>query len=195
MAEKTREKRTRKLLLTLLVVGIAGSLAGIGTFSAFSGTTVNSGNTFQAGTVYLTDNDSGSALYTVSNAAPGYSEQQCITVTYQGTLPATVKLYGSGGLNAVAAYVHLTVEQGSGAAGFRDCTGFSASGTVYDGTLAAFNTTYGTGYDTNPGPDWTTGESLDYKFTVSLVDNNNANGGASQLSTGAHSFTWEARNV
>ncbi len=46
-----RMSRGRKTLLSLLLVGALGAVAGIGTFSAFSATTVNAGNTFDAGTV------------------------------------------------------------------------------------------------------------------------------------------------
>ena len=60
--------RVRKVLLSLLVVGVAGSVAGTGTFSAFSSTTANPGNAFTAGTVTISDNDSGSSM---PNAASG----------------------------------------------------------------------------------------------------------------------------
>ena len=62
---------TRKLLLSCLVLGVVGAAAGFSTFSAFSGTTTNSGNTFATGTVTISDNDAGGALYNVPNALPG----------------------------------------------------------------------------------------------------------------------------
>ena len=62
--------RTRKALWTVLVVGAAASVASDGIFSAFSSTTSNPDNTFSAGTVTLSDNDSGGALYQVTNARP-----------------------------------------------------------------------------------------------------------------------------
>jgi predicted ribosomally synthesized peptide with SipW-like signal peptide len=196
MAEREREKRGRKLLLTLLVVGVVGSLAGIGTFSAFSSTTSNDGNTFAAGTVYIHDNDLGAAMYNVSNAKPFDTTTACITVTYDGTLPAVVKLYGSAIADPLAQYVDLTVEEGSGSAGFNNCAGFTASGTVYSGTLDGMPNDFASGLATNGGANWTTGTSVDYRFTLTLQDDNNANGGASgPLSVGAHSFYWEAQNA
>jgi predicted ribosomally synthesized peptide with SipW-like signal peptide len=201
MAENDREKRGRKLLLTLLVVGVVGSIAGIGTFSAFSDTTSNSGNTFSAGTVYIVDNDTGFAMFDSSaggNAeavAPGAADavSSCITVTYLGTLDSSVVLYGSGFGGALAPYLTLTVEEGSGAAGFGDCSGFSSSGTVYSGALGSFATTYGSGYAT--GGTWSTNDAVDYRFTIEVADDNGANGGATPLETNAFEFTWEARNV
>ena len=58
-----RMSRGRKTLLSLLLVGTIGTVAGIGTFSAFSATTVNAGNVFAAGTVSISDNDAGAAMY------------------------------------------------------------------------------------------------------------------------------------
>jgi predicted ribosomally synthesized peptide with SipW-like signal peptide len=194
MAESDRQKRGRKLLLSLLIVGVVGSIAGIGTFSAFSSTTDNSGNAFAAGTVSIVDNDSGSAMFNVSNAAPGTSYTSCIKVTYLGTLQANVHLYGSGFGGALAPYLNLKVEQGSGAAGFGNCTGFTPSGAaLYDAGLSGFGSDWASGYAT--GGTWTNTSAVDYRFTITLADNNAANGGASPLAANAFSFTWEARNV
>jgi hypothetical protein len=42
---------------------------------------------------------------------------------------------------------------------------------------------------------WNTNDTLVYRFTLTLQDNNNANGqGSGALTSGSHSFTWEARN-
>jgi hypothetical protein len=194
MAENDREGRGRKLLLTLLIVGVVGSIAGIGTFSAFSATTSNSGNKLAAGTVYIVDNDSGSAMFNVSNAKPGTSYTSCIKVTYLGTLDASVKLYGGGFGGGLAPYVRVTVEEGSGAAGFGDCAGFAPSATIYD-TVAMdqFPTAYGAASGT--GGTWTTNKSVDYRFTITLVNDSAANGGSSPKAANDFSFTWEAQNV
>ena len=49
--------------------------------AAFSDTTDNSGNTWAAGPVVLTDDDGGAtALYTASNMKPGDGSTECITV-------------------------------------------------------------------------------------------------------------------
>ncbi|MFB3737834.1 MAG: TasA family protein [Candidatus Velamenicoccus archaeovorus] len=196
MAERDREKRGRKLLLTLLVVGVVGSLAGIGTFSAFSSTTSNDGNTFAAGTVYIHDNDLGAAMYNVTDAKPGDTTTACITVTYDGTLPAVVRLYSSAIAAPLAQYVDLTVEEGTGSPAFGDCTGFTPSGTVFSGTLDAMPNDFASGIATNGAANWTTGDSVDYRFTLTLQDDNNANGqAAGPLSVPAHSFYWEAQNA
>lgn len=191
--------RHRKILLSLLLIGATSVLAGFGTFSAFSSTTTNSGNSFAAGTVFVDDNDAGSAMYSVSNQAPGATTVRCIKVTYGGTMAADVKLYTASAIGAVGDYVNLTVEKGSGNPTFPNCTGFSAESTVYSGELddfAAAHGSYANGVAAFPGAQtqWNQNDTLVYRFTLSLQDDNNANGGATPLSTGSHAFTWEARN-
>ena len=191
----------KKILATTGVLSVVVSIAGFATFSAFSSTTTNSGNQFDAGTVYISDNDSGSAMYSVSNQKPGDSVQKCIKVTYTGTLDSSVKIYASS-VGAVGEYITLLVETGSGSPTFPGCTGFTAdaSPTLYSGTLKGFAdtyTNYSSGLADNPGTatKWVTNDAVVYRFTLTLQDNNSANGaGSGALSTGAHSFTWEAQN-
>ena len=160
-------------------------------FAAFSDTTDNSGNTWSAGTVVLTDDDSGSAMFIVSDMAPLATVTECIVVTYSGSLvPATVNLYGvaAGGLDA---YLDLTIEEGSGGV-FDNCSGFSPiGGPIFGpGTLTSFaatHTNFGNGagvWDPAANP-----ESRTYRFTVTLQDNDGAQG----LNATA-TFTWEAQN-
>ena len=190
-----RMSRGRKALLSLLLVGAVGTVAGIGTFSAFSATTVNAGNVFDAGSVSISDNDANSAMYNITDAAPGEGVTACIQVTYTGSLDSTVALYGSA-VGAIGTYVDLTVEKGTGMAGFPDCTGFVSEATVYTGELGGFastHTNFANGVVTNPGAqtEWSQGDVLVYRFTLTLQDDDAAIG----LQSGTHSFTWEAQNV
>jgi predicted ribosomally synthesized peptide with SipW-like signal peptide len=191
----------RKTLVTLLVLGVVGTLAGVGTFSAFSSTTDNTGNTFAAGTVYIGDNDAGSAMYNVTNQAPGAVTTKCIRLTYTGSLAADVKLYTSSTVNALGTYVDLSIDKGTmpGGTTFPNCTGFSSESNVFSNTLANFTTTknsYANGIAAFPGvqTQWNQNDTVVYRFTLTLQNNAAANGGAVALSTGAHDFTWEARN-
>ena len=191
--------RSRKILISLLLIGAASALAGFGTFSAFTSTTTNSGNSFAAGTVFVDDNDAGAAMYTVSNQKPGVATQRCIKVTYSGSMAADVKLYTLSTVGAVGDYIDLTVEKGTGNPSFPNCTGFSAESTIYSGELDDFVSTknsYANGISVFPGAQtqWNQNDALVYRFTLTLQDDNNANGGATPLSTGSHAFTWEARN-
>jgi hypothetical protein len=144
--------------------------------------------------VTITDDDGASAMFSAGNMKPGDTVVECITVTYSGSLDASVKLYGSltagDGLDD---YLDLTVERGSGGS-FGDCTGFSASETVYaPGTLDGFtgtHTSFGTGAGTWSPTGGAPDDDMTYRFTVTLQDDNNAQG----LTTTA-TFTWEAQNT
>ncbi len=173
------------LLVGFMVMGVSRA--------AFFDTTTNDANTFDAGTVVLVDDDTGSAMFNVSNMKPGDSSTECIEVTYNGTLvPADVVEYVSAGDltgTGLGTYLNLTIERGTGGS-FGDCTGFSAENTDYSGTLAGFaaaSTDFASGAGTwSPAA---TGEAKVYRFTVSLQDDNAAQGLNATVT-----FTWEAQN-
>ena len=105
--------RGRKTLLSLLLVGVVGTVASIGTYSAFSATTVNPGDSFAAGTVVISDNDVNAAMYTITGAKPNDVVTRCIRVTYTGSLPALVRLYTTTPINAFGQYVTLSIDKGT----------------------------------------------------------------------------------
>ena len=187
---------SRKVLLTLLIVGLLGGVAVVGTMSAFSATTSNTDNSFTAGTVTLADNDSGAVLYNVSNQKPGVNTVKCIKLTYTGSLGADVKLYTPSTVNASSQYINLAIEKGtSDTSTFPNCGTFTAEATIYSGTLADFAATknsYANGIAAFPGAQtaWAQNDTLVYRFTLSVQDDNAAQG----ASSGLHTFTWEARN-
>lgn len=191
--------RGRKALLSLLLVGAIGTVAGIGTYSAFSATTVNPGNSFAAGTVVISDNDANVAMYTIANAAPTVAVTRCIRVTYTGSLPSTVKLYASTAIGAIGPFVDLVIDKGTMPVGtaFPTCTGFvaDAGGSIFTNTLGNFGTTrtsFLNGVQAFPGVQtaWNQNDTLVYRFTLTLQNNAAAAG----LTSGLHDFTWEAQN-
>jgi hypothetical protein len=193
-------KTTTKVLLTALCVGALGSLAAMGVFGAFSSTTTNAGNTITAGTVAIADNDAGAAMYSLTNAKPGESVSKCIKVTYTGSLDADVHLYTTSTIGSLGQYVELTITPGTQATStFPSCTGFTpdSGGALYSGTLASFATTknsYANGVVDYPGSGtkWAANESVVYQVTATLQSS--APESAQGATTGAHTFTWEARN-
>lgn len=159
--------------------------------AAFVATTENTTNSVSTGTVVLSDNDSGSALFSnVTGLAPGSSLNRCIKVSYTGSLnPTAVKLYISGApTGTLAQYLDMTVDIGTGDA--LDCSDFASSSNLYTGTLGTFASTY-TSY-TNGLLGWDpagTGESKTFKFNLSVQDQSAAAG-----STAGFGFTWETRS-
>jgi hypothetical protein len=185
-----RHSRTSTIVRLSFVVGVVLiASAMILTFSraAFSDTTSNASNNWAAGDVVINDDDT-SAMFGISNMAPGDSVVKCIVVTYSGSLlNADVSLYGTSG-GSLDAYLDLTIERGTGGS-FSDCTGFTGS-SEFSNTLANFSSTrtnFGTGI-TGWSPS-STPVSQTYRFTLTLQDNNLAQG----LST-TGTFTWEAQN-
>ena len=186
--------KTRKILRSLVLVGVVGAVATAGAFSAFSSQTDNPNNTITAGTVSIQDNDATGALYSIATAKPNDPKENCIEVEYTGSLPADVHLYRApGALGSLATYANIKVEYGTQASpSFPSCTGFNSAGTLYDGDLPGLATTYAGGYPAFPSVDndWDQNETLVYRVTVSIDDDSNAQG----LTTGTHSLLWEARN-
>src|SRR5581483_4252601 len=62
----------KKVCLTVMGVGVVGSLVSVGTFATFTATTVNPGNSFSAGTLLITNaNVSGSTFTTSGSVGAG----------------------------------------------------------------------------------------------------------------------------
>jgi hypothetical protein len=199
MQNDTQGKK-RRIFITIAVLALMAGVAVFTTSAAFTATTSNPGNSIEAGTVAIGDSDAGTgALYNALNQKPGAGNgpaAACIRVTYSGSLASAVKLYRSAVSNGAA--FRLTVERGSGLtapASNMNCTGFSATSTAFDNTLDQFPTTYAAGVDGKAaGAAWSSGQSVDYRFTIYPVDDTTPNAHTTAVDTGAHSFTWEAQN-
>jgi predicted ribosomally synthesized peptide with SipW-like signal peptide len=186
----------RKGLATLVVIGVTGVLAALGTFAAFSDTTANNGNEFTAGTVTLTNNSTSALFSNVTGGQPGAAAtDRCITVVYTGNLAATLKLYTTdASTGALSQYINVTITPGTFSGpdpAYPSCSTFTpdSGGAIYTGTLAAFQSgknSYANGVTapTTPGTV--------YKFSYSI--DSSAPNSAQGATTGSHSYTWEARN-
>jgi Camelysin metallo-endopeptidase len=190
-----------KILLTVLSIGALGTVATMGVYGAFSSTAASGGSQFAAGTVTLADNDSGSALYSVSDAKPGDAVTKCIKVTYSGSIDSDVRIYTSSSIGSLGSYIDLTITPGTQTTpSFPSCTGFTADsgGALFSGTLASFGSgknSYTNGVSDYPGTSvtkWATGDSVVYRIVATLQSA--APDAAQGLTTGSHTFSWEARN-
>jgi predicted ribosomally synthesized peptide with SipW-like signal peptide len=75
----------KKILVSVMVIGLVATLAGAGLHAYFSDTETSSGNTFTAGTLDLTLG--GSTLpFSVSDTYPGASGSDHVTLTNGGSL-------------------------------------------------------------------------------------------------------------
>ena len=189
--------RLRRLVFAALLLGVVGSIAGYGVFSAFTATTTNTGNSYAAGTVVISQHTGATTLYTGTNKGPGSTTTGCVRITDGGTLAASVELYASAGITNGSNF-NLKVERGSGLTTLDNtmsCAGFTASSTAYDGPLGSFPTAYAGGIDGKASNGaWAQNDSVDYRFTISVVDDTTPNAHTAAVGTGSHTFTWEARN-
>jgi hypothetical protein len=203
----TLTSRARKALVSMLVIGAAGAVASFGAFSAFSSSSTNTGNEFKAGTVVLGSNDGGQPMYAgVSAVKPGLQFTRCVAVSYTGSLPSSVRLYTTdASIGALGKYVDVTVTPGhwnGNAATFPGCTNFAPNGAaIYSGTLEDFHqnkNSFATGVALD-GPAtsyWSPGNTVVYQFSYTMQDTNSANSGdaGAPVTTGLHSFKFEAQN-
>ncbi|MGZ8694336.1 MAG: hypothetical protein ACXWYS_02725 [Gaiellaceae bacterium] len=192
----------RRVALLGVAAVLGAGCAAVGAYAAFRATATNSGNSYTAGSVALSDNDSGTAMFTtLTSAAPTDSDTSCIKVRSDGTLSSTVRLYGTIS-GALAPYLTLTVTRGTDSSPtFDNCATFTADGTnyigsgagvIYSGALGSFPTTYAGGLvdPTSGSPEtWTQNEEHIYKFVLTLGSNTSGQG-----QTASAGVTWEARN-
>lgn len=183
-------------------VRIAGAVTGIAIVSAlvlhtssaaFTGETSNDGNSWAAGTVTLTDDDDGHAMYESQHGiVPGYSETRCIEVTYGGsvtpstpvTLSAvTTSTAGGGTGDGLADDLTVLVEIAAAGAGCDSLTGLVS---VHSGPLDGFPSA-GTPADTGWTPALGTDVTRAFQFTVALPP---STGNDAQGDAATADFTW-----
>jgi hypothetical protein len=198
-----RPSRKVATIASLIAIPAALAVSGLvvaqSSYSAYSATTVNPTSNWATGTVALTDDDANTAAFTASNLKPGSTGSRCIVVSSTGTLPASVKLYGTSAATtkALASSINLTVTQGTGGS-FGSCAGYTPLATgssVYSGTLADFGSS-ATNFSSGVG-SWNTAgvatgaETRTYQLTYTVKSDatNDTQGG-----TAALGFTWEAQN-
>lgn len=150
------------------------------TGAAWTDTTRNDGNSWATGTVSLTDDDGGVAMFTTTGMVPGQTVQNDITVTNASTVPLNARLFGANLVNTDLLGQYLNVSIG---------TTLGASD-VYSGTLAAFaaaHTTFSTG---TPVISMAASGTQAYFFAVTLDAETPA---AFQTKTAGIDFVWEGQ--
>ena len=200
-----RRRQLRPVLRGALAVAafvLLGSRLSLDAWATFTSTSTVS-TSFSSGTVTLVDNDGGTAMLSLPNAKPGDRDTACIKVTYTGSVPAGVRMYGTISGTGLDGYVDLAVTRGAISSGaFDSCASFTPDnynynfywpvGVEYQGSLAAYPSTYGTGIldlDTTGATEVsTTGEVHAYKFQVTVGDVSAAAGKDATVN-----FTFEAR--
>lgn len=160
------------LITTLVVSQSASALQPEGTIA---------GNSFEAGTITLVDDDQGRSLVDLEAMAPGRPVSECINVEYTGSiLPVDLSL-ASTATGALAEFLWVEVEIGD-RGGFGSCEGFEPTETIYSGTLADLSRRGPTRVQSFRN----TGDSASFRFGFEILDDGRAVG----MATSAD-FVWE----
>jgi hypothetical protein len=138
--------------------------------------------------IALTDSAAGTAMFGNGTLSPGVVVQRCIAVTYAGnTDPEAVRLFAAATSGDLAPYLDLVVHIGrEGTGASRNCAGFAASDSLYEGTLAAFAATH-----SNPATGRTTWDPSDreetrtFRFSLTVRDDPRAAGKSASFG-----FSW-----
>ena len=164
---------------------LAGILVVSGSRAAFTDTTENPTNTWDAATLNLTDGDSNSAMFTASGLVPGDVVRGSITVDYvDDAAQVDIKMYGAGFTDTLSLGDKLNLSIGT-----------SLDGTeIYSGTLADFASTYtdfSNGDSDAAWADVAPGFSDTFYFKVQLDPSADD---TYQGGTAGIDFVWEAQS-
>jgi hypothetical protein len=141
-----RARRIGTAIATPVAILAAAGMVWQSSYSAFSGTTRNSGNNWSTGSVALTDDDAGAARFQATNLVPGATETKCIAVTANASVPGVVKAYAVNPVTSAAKledHIIVKVDHGTGG-GFGTCTGFVSQGSSIPPTALSTVATYNT---------------------------------------------------
>lgn len=187
----SRHGRAAAWIAFPLAVVASGALIATASYAAFSSSTDNAANSWRTGAVSLTDDDQGVAMFDVDDLVPGSAGSNCITVTANTTNASTVKLFTANAADddALAEHLGLTVERGSLGTP-DDCSTFTATTTVHDGTLAGLmeSESFGTGVDAWKPATGTASTTYRVSYDLSEGAPNTV-----QSSEAGTSFVWEAQ--
>jgi hypothetical protein len=180
--------RAHRIVASLFVAAALTAAVSAVVFSSFTSTAKNAGNTFQAGSIALTANVPGTAVFGMSGLKPGDTQARCIRVglAAAGGLVSSVRLYGTTTTSApsgpgLARYLALKVTRGTfaGAApAGNDCAGFTADGgnaVLFDDALSAYPASYAAGV-ADAGTAWKDADSAVYRLEVTALDDDRAQG-------------------
>ncbi len=191
-ANQLAARRTSRKATLARITAVVASVAMVSMLiinesrAAFTATTDNTGNAFEAATIALS-NDAATALFSVPPyMVPGDVATGCLTVTYTGTAdPDEVRVYQGGYTDGgtLDSFLNIKIDE------VDDCATYPNPVTVYNGFLDVMGTSYASDYGTwNPAG---TGETQSYLFTATFSTTaTNAEQGDTVT---ALTFTWETQ--
>lgn len=178
-----------KVLASIAALSLFGAVGAWGTYSAFTDTTQSSGSTFSSGTVHITDDDAGSAMFALTGMVPGVQAIKCINVTNGGDVPFANVALSAATSGALAGALQVTIDKGTGATGgaASSCGSFvSSAAGIVSGLLNALPTGAAPFDDSSA---WAVGATRSYRVAVKLDP---LAAGTLQGKTASLDLTWTA---
>jgi hypothetical protein len=180
---QARHRPTRAAArLCSLIVGVALILFAVGTAAAVVRGPATPGFDHRGP---ATVRSGGAAPMSIPDGAPGDTAVSYTTITYEGSSPATVRLFADVSGTGLAPHLDVRIERGSGE---RDTWTPEGSDPIFEGTLAQLPIDWSAGL--TGGRAWSAGERHTYRITVTLLDHT-----AAQGRTAAVTFHWESRTA
>lgn len=195
---RTPSPRTRKILALTsgpVAILLAGLMVWQGSVAAFTAETYNAGDNWQAGSVTLSNDGTGGAMFSIGSLVPGQTGSHCIVVTATG-VAGVVKTYTQGTvLDGLENTITMKIEQGTGGS-YGDCTGFTPAATYDTQPLATLFTvsSYATGilpWTTTTG---TTTKSYRFTWTFDTTGLTEAQVNALEGKSVRTDIEWELQN-
>jgi hypothetical protein len=125
-APSNRTRRIVTLSAAPVAVLLAGAMVWQGSSAAFTSDTRNIGNSWETGSMAITDDDGGAAMFQIVNVVPGQTGEKCIAVTATSSVASDIKLYtGDLAADGLEPYVKVTIEQGTGGGFSGGCGAFT----------------------------------------------------------------------
>jgi hypothetical protein len=181
---KVLRANPRRLLAALATILVAVGVT-VASGASFTAQTANPSNLFTAGTLSMTNSNSGAAILTASNMKPGDpATKGTVVIKNTGSVIGAFSLTrsaltNSDTTNPMAGKLNLVITD---CGTDQDCTTAADNSNKYTGTLAAMGSALALG-------NWAAAEQHKYEFSVALdstADNNYQ--GDNSVAT----FTWDA---
>ncbi|MBW4718077.1 hypothetical protein [Saccharothrix obliqua] len=191
MSKSTRTKAVARYVAAPLGILLSGVLVLFASQAAFSAQTSTQSNTWSTGTINLTNDHEGQAVFAVDKLAPNTGESQEVVVKYTGDYPSDIRMFATSPVEptgALARNITLNIQRGTGTG-----ASFTADQNArWTGTLAEFDAI---GAYANGVLGYQTPGSVDKTFRISY---NFAPTGDTSGLMGQHTgvtFTWAAETI
>lgn len=162
----------------LVAILIVGFMVFQVTSAAFTDTTSNTGNSWTAGEVAITDDAAGVAIFDATGLVPGWSQSQDIVVSNGSSVATDVAFFAEGLSGELAPYLNVEISVGED--------------TLYSGAMADLATAHSAFENGSRTGAPASGSDATYTIAVSFPDVEGVN--AAQGTGATIDFVWEARS-